>query len=320
MLLNTATSKTMNRIINYTISPSDEDKTIRTFLREHYYPVKIITYFKHTDNSVCLNGDPVFLNTLLKTADILTINYIEEDDSENIVPVPLPFKIVYEDDDILVVDKPADMPVHPAINNFENTLANGIAFYFKEKNEHFVFRCINRLDRNTSGLLIVAKHRLASAILSDFMKNREIHREYLALASGIFNEKSGVIDLPIGRVNSSIIERFVDFENGDRAITHYKVIKEYENPDNTELFDFEGSSNPYGIPCSLLALRLETGRTHQIRVHLSHIGHPLLGDSLYNKEPGRLSRQALHSHIIDFTHPITLEKMHFESDIDFSKI
>ena len=316
MLLNTATSKTMNRIINYTISPSDEDKTIRTFLREHYYPVKIITYFKHTDNSVCLNGDPVFLNTLLKTADILTINYIEEDDSENIVPVPLPFKIVYEDDDILVVDKPADMPVHPAINNFENTLANGIAFYFKEKNEHFVFRCINRLDRNTSGLLIVAKHRLASAILSDFMKNRSIHWEYVALVDGILCKPFDTIDAPIARVNDSIIERRIDFDNGSKAITHYSVIKTYDNVApflvSSQGRDFIETS--HHTPASLIKLELETGRTHQIRVHMSYIEHPLIGDSLYNKEPGPLSSQALHSHKLSFVHPITLEEMSFTSD------
>ena len=295
----------MKRIISYIISNEDEGKTIYNYLREHFYPVKIITHLKHTENSVCLNGIPVFLNSVLSQGDNLVINYFEDSESENIIPVNLEFKIVYEDEDIMVVDKPADMPVHPAINNFDNTLANGIAYYFNSKNEHLVFRCINRLDRNTSGLLIVAKHRLSEAILSDFMKKREIKREYLALAKGIFEEKSGTIDLPIGRVNESIIERFVDFKNGDRAITNYEVINE------TSLDD---------MPCSLLRIKLDTGRTHQIRVHMSYIGHPLLGDSLYNKEPGKLHRQALHSHIIEFTHPITLNLMRFVSDIDFTQL
>jgi len=240
------------------------------------------------------------MNTSMNEGDTLTVIYNETESSENIVAVSLPFEIVYEDDDIMVVNKPADMPVHPAINNFDNTLANGIAFYFESKNEKFMFRCINRLDRNTSGLLLVAKHRLAASILSQFMKNREIHREYLAIASGIFDEKRGVIDLPIGRVGESIIERFVDFENGDNAVTHYEVIQEYTNDE-------------YGEPCSLLKIKLDTGRTHQIRVHMSYIGHPLLGDHLYNKKPGVLSRQALHSHILKFTHPLTLEEMCFES-------
>jgi len=212
----------------------------------------------------------------------------------------------------MVVDKPADMPVHPAINNFDNTLANGIAYYFAKKNQHFVFRCINRLDRDTSGLLIVAKHRLSASILSDFMKKREIHREYLALASGIFDEKKGTIDLPIGRVSESIIERFVDFENGDNAVTHYEVLKEYH--DKCGIITDSADDFPY----SLLKLHLETGRTHQIRVHMAYIGHPLLGDHLYNKKPGSLPRQALHSHVIEFYHPLTLEKMRFVSDFPIS--
>jgi len=298
----------MERNISYIISEKDAGKTIHFFLKEHFYPAKMITLLKHTEASVMLNGVPVFLNTVLTENDNLSIIYIENDDSENIVPVNLPFKIVYEDEDIMVIDKPADMPVHPAINNFENTLANGISYYFLSKNEHFVFRCINRLDRNTSGLLIVAKHRLSAAILSQFMKKREIHREYLALASGFFSEKSGTIDLPIGRVSDSIIERFVDFENGDCAVTHYEVLKEFSSND---------ASNSSGVDCSLLRITLDTGRTHQIRVHMRHIGHPLVGDTLYNKEPGRLPRQALHSHSIEFTHPITLKPLKFVSNIDF---
>lgn len=305
----------MIRTINYSISADENGKTIYNYLKERYFCTKMITHLKHTDNSVLLNGIPVFLNTALSANDNLTIVYSEDDESMNIVPVALTFKIVYEDEDIMVIDKPADMPVHPAINNFDNTLANGIAYYFTQKGERFVFRCINRLDRNTSGLLIIAKHRLSASILSDFMKKREIHREYLALASGIFEEKEGTIDLPIGRVSDSIIERFVDFENGERAITHYKVIREYDN-------------------CSLLKITLDTGRTHQIRVHMSYIGHPLLGDTMYNKGTipsyqesslyldrsdahQAITRQALHSHKIEFIHPITLKKMCFVSEPQF---
>lgn len=298
----------MIRVINYTVTDSDAEKTIHMFLRGHFFPAKIITLLKHTDNSVCLNGKSVFLNTVLKAGDRLTINYSEDSVSPNIVPVKLDFTIIYEDEDIMVVDKPSDMPVHPAINNFDNTLANAIAYYFMEKGESFVFRSINRLDRNTSGLLIVAKHRLSGAILSDFMKKRQIHREYLALAKGLFADKSGTIDLPIGRVNDSIIERFVDFENGERAITHYEVIKEIS------------ADSEFKETCSLLRIHLDTGRTHQIRVHLSHIGHPLLGDTMYNKEPGVLPRQALHSHILKFRHPITLEPMEFESIVNFGQL
>ena len=299
----------MKRTLNYKIEQGDSGQTIISFLKNHYYPSKFITLLKHTEGSVCLNGVFSKLNTVLNCNDLLTINYIENDESENIVPVNLPFEIIYEDEDIMVINKPSDMPVHPAINNFENTLANGIAYYFTSKGEHFVFRCINRLDRNTSGLLIVAKHRLSSAILSGYMKKRMIHREYIALVAGLFEDKTGTIDLPIARINDSIIERCVDFEKGQSAITHYEVIKEYK-----------GNSSPYLEDCSLLKIHLETGRTHQIRVHFSYIGHPLLGDSLYNKKPGILKRQALHSHILEFNHPITFEPLRFVSDIDFSSI
>lgn len=302
----------MTRTINYSITADDKDKTINAFLRERYFCSKMITHLKHTDNSVLLNGAPVFLNTVLKVGDTLSIVYVEDDESENIIPVDLPFEIVYEDEDIMVINKPSNMPVHPAINNFENTLANGIAYYFASQNKRFMFRCINRLDRNTSGLLIIAKHRLSASILSDFMKKREIHREYLALANGIFEEKTGTINLPIGRVCDSIIERFVDFENGEKAITHYEVIKEYHIQKNDT-----SAENPFGEDCSLLKITLDTGRTHQIRVHMSYIGHPLLGDGMYNKKPGILKRQALHSHKIEFMHPLTLEKMCFVSDINF---
>lgn len=299
----------MQRILNYKIDSVSTGYTIIQFLRNHYYPSKFITLLKHTDDSVLVNSAPSKLNSILNEGDTLTICYVEDDESENIIPVNLPFEIVYEDEDIMVVNKPSDMPVHPAINNFENTLANGIAYYFAGKGEHFVFRCINRLDRNTSGLLIVAKHRLSAAILSGYMKERMIHREYLALVSGLFDEKTGTIDLPIAREQESIITRCVDFNKGLPAVTHYEVIREYS-----------GVQSPYGEDCSLLKVHLDTGRTHQIRVHFSHTGHPLLGDSLYNKKPGILKRQALHSYSLKFNHPITFEPLSFISEIDFTSL
>lgn len=326
----------MKRIINYIITEKDSGKTIYTFLREHFYSYKILTLFRHREGSILVNNSPALMKSCLIDGDCLTVIYEENDESENIVSTNLPFEIIYEDDDILVVNKPADMPVHPAINNFDNTLANALKYYFDSKEEKLVFRCINRLDRNTSGLLIVAKHRLAGSILADFMKKREIHREYVAIVSGILCKPKGTVDAPIGRVGESIIERFVDYEHGDSAITHYSVIKTYN--DITPYITCPPCSKndatcpqcsdepiatcpPCNTPCnteypaSLLKLKLETGRTHQIRVHMTHIGHPLLGDSLYNKEPGPLSRQALHSYSLEFVHPITLEKMSFKSNI-----
>jgi len=289
----------MNRIINYKIDEANAGKSINEYLRERYYPAKMLTQFRHSEGSVQVNGLAVYMKTLLKDGEELTINYTENDQSDNILPVKLSFGIVYEDEDIMIVDKPADMPVHPAINNFDNTLANGISYYYQSKGQGFCFRCINRLDRNTSGLLIIAKHRLAAGILSDFLISKKIHREYLALASGSFEERKATISLPIGRISDSIIERKVDFENGQEAITHYEVLEEGVR---------------YDVPCSLLRIRLDTGRTHQIRVHMSHMGHPLVGDHMYNPAPGSLDRQALHSHRLVFPHPISLEQLCFISD------
>ena len=229
--------------------------------------------------------------------------------------------IVYEDEDIMVINKPADMPIHPSLNNYYNSLANGLAWYFEKQNKPFIFRCVNRLDRDTSGLTLIAKHMLSAGILapmvaareilSSMVANREIHREYLAIVSGRISPESGTIDAPICRTEDSIIERHVDFEKGERAVTHYQL-SEYKNG------------------YSLLSIHLETGRTHQIRVHMKHIGFPLIGDSLYNPQeilpscniPRDITRQALHSHRLQFTHPITGERMDFIAPLppDMAKV
>ena len=191
------------------------------------------------------------------------------------------------------------MPIHPSLNNYYNSLANGLAWYFEQQNKPFIFRCVNRLDRDTSGLTIIAKHMLSAGILSAMVSRREIHREYLAVVHGRITPEKGTIDAPICRLGDSIIERHVDFEKGERAVTHY-CLKEYKNGH------------------SLLSIHLETGRTHQIRVHMKYIGFPLVGDSLYNPSditPACITRQALHSHRLQFRHPITGEEMEFVQEL-----
>lgn len=293
----------MNRTLIYSITEQDACQTIEQFLRGKGYSSQCIKELKKQWGSILINDDPQYMKVTLQEGNTLTVHIHEETSSEKIPPVELPLEIVYEDEDLLVVNKPADMPIHPSLNNYENSLANALAWYFEKQNKPFVFRCINRLDRDTSGLTIVAKHMLSAGILSSMVVKRSIHREYLAIVRGQVFPKEGTIDAPIGRKGDSIIERQIDYEKGERAITHY-TLKEYKNGH------------------SLLSIHLETGRTHQIRVHMKHIGFPLIGDYLYNPDMEYMTRQALHSHRLQFTHPITGESMDFIAPlpVDMQKV
>ena len=208
----------------------------------------------------------------------------------------LPLDIVYEDDDLIVINKPAGMPIHPSLNNYRNSLANALMYYYTKQNKPFIFRCTNRLDRDTSGLTVIAKHLVSSSILSQMAVRHEITREYLAIVRGPVTPSQGTINAPIGRAGTSLIERKIDPEHGENAVTHYRVITEKNGH-------------------SLVSLILETGRTHQIRVHMKYIGHPLIGDYLYNPDMEFISRQALHSHRLSFRHPITGKTMEFEAPL-----
>ena len=175
-------------------------------------------------------------------------------------------------------------------------MANALAWYYKEQGKPFIFRCTNRLDRDTSGLTVVSKHMLSGNIMSTMTAKREFHREYLAISRGHVTPPFGIIDAPLARKPGSIIERTVDYENGERAVTHYQVIKEQNGH-------------------SLISLVLETGRTHQIRIHMKYLGFPLIGDYLYNPDMEFISRQALHSHHLSFRHPITGKQMDFTAPL-----
>lgn len=281
----------MKRIFNYTIPKEFDNCTLLSFLKAQKYSTPIITHLKRTEQGILLNGIWGRVRDTLHTGDILIITLSENESSENIVPSNLPLDIIYEDEDLMVINKSANMPIHPSQGNYDNTLANAVAYYYQQQNEPFVYRCINRLDRDTTGLLILAKHMYSASLLSNMVKNRQIHREYLAIATGEVPAE-GIIDAPIGRVNGSTIEREVNKITGDIARTHYKCLK-YQNG------------------YSLVSLKLETGRTHQIRVHMKYIGHPLPGDFLYNPDYTVINRQALHSHKLSFMHPITGEALQF---------
>ena len=293
----------MERIITYTIDSASAGLRIEQYLRRRGYSYQNLTQLKKMRESILINSGWSYMRTQLKNGDILTVHIQEPESSPNIPPVKLPLDIVYEDEDIIVVNKPAGMPVHPSLNNYENSLANGLMYYYQEQGKPFIFRCTNRLDRDTSGLTVVAKHMVSSSILSSMGMRHEITREYLAIVRGALKPSEGTIDAPIGRTGSSLIERKIDFENGERAVTHYRVVEEQNGH-------------------SLVSLILETGRTHQIRVHMKYIGYPLVGDYLYNPDMEYIDRQALHSHRLSFTHPITGEKMEFTAPLpaDMRKI
>ena len=286
----------MNRNIDYIIDKDSSGLRVEQFLRRKHYSGQNLSEIKRMPKSILVNGIHYYMRQELSTGDHLQVRICETQSSEKIPPTNLPLDIIYEDEDLLVLNKPAGMPIHPSLNNYTNSIANALAYYFQSQGKPFIFRCCNRLDRDTSGLTIVSKHLVSGSILSDMTKYREVHREYLAIARGHISPSEGIIHAPLGRKEGTIIERTVDWEHGEDAITHYHVVKE---------------ANGH----SLVSLRLETGRTHQIRIHMKHLGYPLIGDYLYNPDMEYMTRQALHSHHMEFTHPITGEHMSFTAPL-----
>ena len=240
-------------------------------------------------NMIFLNDTTCDTRTPVKIGDKLIIDFNYEEENSNIVPNGMDLDIIYEDDWLLIVNKPSGIAIHPSILHFNNSLSNGIRFYFDKIGLKKKIRPVNRLDKDTSGLVIFAKCEYIQECLSLQMQEGILKKEYLCLVSGTINQKSGTINLPIARKEGSIMERCID-EKGKQAITHYKVIKEFKN-------------------YSLVECRLETGKTHKIRLHMASIGHPLLGDTLYGTSSSLISRQALHSYKIKFIHPITKKEI-----------
>ncbi|NLL79031.1 MAG: RluA family pseudouridine synthase [Clostridiales bacterium] len=275
---------------------TEEDLTIEQYLKRKGFSHSNIIALKKIPESILLNGRWEYVTKKLCAGDILTVHLTETESSKKILPVYAPLNIIYEDEDILILNKPANMPVHPSMNHYEHTLANAVAYYYASRNIPYVFRCINRLDRDTTGLTLLAKHMVSGAILSRMAAERKLKRNYLAIASGQFSEPFGTVNAPIARATDSSIERVIDFDHGEHAVTHYQVLCQ-----QTEY--------------ALLKLSLETGRTHQIRVHMKHLGHPLLGDFLYHPDFSKISRQALHSYSLSFSHPITGKALHFTAPL-----
>lgn len=273
------------RIINFTVPHAYDGRQVRCFLYDFGVSSSLLKKLKNTENGIMLNGIPARAVDLMKKGDCLTIEIAQSGS------MPAPAKnhgaaIEYEDEDVVVMLKPPGMPVHESRNHRGDTLANAAACFLEKES---AFRAVYRLDRDTGGLVLIAKNELAACKLAGRIK-----KDYYAVCSGVL-EGSGTIDLPIRRVRESIITRGV-FDDGERAVTHWQALKCINNR-------------------TLLKINLETGRTHQIRVHFSHAGHPLLGDTLYGGDDGLIKRQALQCKTIYFTHPVTGDKITVDSEL-----
>lgn len=241
-----------------------------------------------------VNDQTVRSNSLVKEGDLIRVN-LQDDDVQPVIPQDIPLDIIFEDEHILVVNKPPDMLVHPLSYHVLDTLANGVIYHWQQQGHNSKFRAVSRLDKDTSGVILIAKSSYICHQLSGQMKNNMCRREYLAVVHNRITADSGIIDFPIGRPNDNSLI-FGVTPQGKEAITHFTVIKR-----------FTGGS--------LVKLRLETGRTHQIRVHMRHLGHPLMGDDLYGGSLDLIQRQALHSWRLEFNHPVTKEHMRLEATL-----
>ena len=286
----------MNRTIHYEISEAHAGLRVEQYLKRKGYSSQNLASIKRMPESILINGIHSYMRQTLAASDHLTVQITETRCSEKIPPVEIPLASVSEDEDIIVINKPAGMPIHPSLNNYYNTMANALAWYYKEQGKPFIFRCCNRLDRDTSGLTVVAKHLVSAGILSAMTGRREVNREYLAITSGHVMPESGTITAPLARKPGTIIERTIDWERGEPAVTHYRLITSDDRH-------------------SLVSLKLETGRTHQIRIHMKYLGYPLIGDYLYHPDMSCIGRQALHSCRLSFPHPITGTAMDFRTPL-----
>ena len=287
--------------LKYIINSEDVKiyKDINSILKNKLNFSTRLLYKLIRQNLIFLNGINCDSRNGFKSNDILTINFNFDEDNSNVIPTKINLDIVYEDEWIIIVNKPAGIAVHPSLSHYSDSLSNGIRYYFDSINLKKKIRPVNRLDFNTSGLVIFAKCEYIQDILSKEMSENIFKKEYLCIINGTLNNSSGTIDLPIARKANSIIERCID-PSGQNSKTAYDVLKTFKD-------------------YSLVHCVLETGRTHQIRVHFSSIGHPLLGDTLYGTASPLISRQALHSYMISFIHPITKKEHSFTCPVPSDK-
>ena len=279
----------MAELMRYTVSSEYDGVKAGRYLRTVCkLSARTLSMLKRTEGALTVDGKLLRTIDILKEGSVVIIRLPDEENS--IEPIKGDLNVLYEDNWLLLVNKPSNMPVHPVKNHQTDTLANIIAYKYRDIKSEFVFRAVNRLDSDTTGIVIIAKDRHTASV----MQNTEVEKRYMAVCHGVVAE-SGTIDSPIRLADNSKIVRVVA-DDGQKAVTHYKNIKTFS----------EGS---------LVELILETGRTHQIRCHMSSIGHPLFGDDLYGGRLDKITRQALHCYSVKFVHPFTNAQIRVECDL-----
>ncbi|RDY25240.1 RluA family pseudouridine synthase [Romboutsia weinsteinii] len=278
-------------LISYT---SEEDLTLKEVLLDKLnFSVRSLSKMKK-EKSVSLNGEFKKPSVKVKKGDLIEVKIEEE--MADFEAQDLNLEILYDDFDIIMVNKPPFMVVHPTKSHYNGTIANGVTNYIKNQNEHVKIRFVNRLDMNTSGLVIVAKNAYAHHTLSVAMSEDKVEKTYITVVKGTVKEDSGTINQPIYRQGEGSIKRVID-ERGQTSITHYKVIQRLND-------------------ATVLEVKLETGRTHQIRVHMEYLGHGIIGDELYGHvDENLIDRQALHAYSLEFEQPRTKEKLQFKASL-----
>lgn len=295
----------------YIVTEEDKDLPVKTIIRRRFsFSSRLLSKLKY-QHLVFLNGEEVAGWITPGIGDEISINLPEE--KSDFPAEDIPIHPVYEDDDLLIINKQPGITVHPTKGHPSHTIANGLMTYMEKTGQSFKVRFVNRLDMDTTGLLIIAKNSHAQDEVTKQMKAKTTEKRYKAIVNGIVKDDEFTIDLPIGRPDPEKVARAVMVDGGYPSVTHVKVLERY--PSGNE----NGSDKGY----TMVELLLETGRTHQIRVHMSHIGHPLVGDSLYGgAHPDLIDRQALHSYRLSINHPVTGKRLELEAPLpdDFKKV
>lgn len=285
----------------YTVKNEHQDLSVEAYLKQilHYSGRKIQKLTRQ--KGILLNGRTVFLQRKVKSGDILRV-LTDQDVSYGVQPEPGPLDILFEDAYMVILNKPANLLVHPTGQTAHNTLANFLAYHFQQRGVLCTIRPLHRLDRDTSGCVVFAKDSRTQFILEQQLKNGILKRSYLALVNGLIQPPAGTIDAPIGPHPTKPNRRMIT-EQGDDAVTHYKTIRNFSD-------------------VTLLELSLDTGRTHQIRLHLTHLGHPIIGDGMYGTRSSLITRQALHATSIFLTHPVDEREITIQAPLpeDFERV